>query len=106
MAWLQEEPVATQHCLLEIVEERFWHCDRLAAALADQVPVTIFTQVVGGGAVAEMDVLDDTELFELVQIAVDGGTMHRWIQRVDLGDQLVGGAVALPFEQAVQQQPT
>jgi len=69
--------------------------DHLAATFTQQVLVAVFGQMVGGGAVAKMDVLDHPELFEGGQVAIDGRFGHVWMLEFDLGHDVLGAQVGL-----------
>ncbi len=61
--------------------------------------VTRRREVVGRGAVAEVDVLDGSKVLQLVEIAVDGREVHVRGAAVDLGCQLLCRAVPVRFDE-------
>jgi len=75
------------------------------ACLADEMPVRLGGQMVGGGSVSQVRVDDDTEAFQLVEIPVDRGEVDIRGRGLDLGRQLLGRPVGPTLEEASEEQP-
>jgi hypothetical protein len=61
-------------------------------------------QVVGSRPVPEMGVDHDPEPLEIVEVPVDRRDVHLGRERLDLGTQLLRGAMAFGIEQGPKQQ--
>jgi hypothetical protein len=70
-----------------------------AAGFAYEVEVVVVAEVVEGGSVAHVGVLDDALAFEGFEDAVDGRLGNVGIVRFDGGGEVVGGDVAGAVEQ-------
>ncbi len=92
---IKEEAVGRHQIAAEGVEVSGGDLLGRTAVLADQVPMDRTGQVVHGGALAEVRVNDDTELFELIEEAIDGRRAHLRGEYLHGGRQFVGAAV--PF---------
>jgi len=87
------EPVALQDLGGERVEEIGRRVHNPAADLADQVVMRLGRQVVDRTPVAQMHVIDHTELLERVERAVDGGAVHVGVVGLHRGGQVVRALV-------------
>lgn len=87
------------------IEDGARHLDDATARLADEVLVGVLGEVVHGGAVTQVDVIDDPELLEVVEEAVDGGLVDVGVAGVHRGRQLLGRRVAIVVEQRLHDGP-
>jgi hypothetical protein len=78
----------------------------LAAILADEMVVSIVCEVVHGGAVGEMDVVDQTHLLEIVKKAVHRRLVHVGLAIVHIRRDLFGSRMTTGvFEQGLEDGP-
>ena len=78
----------------ELIKEG-WRClEHLAAVLADQVAMGLRGQVVGGGSLPGVAVLDDAEALELFEDPVHSGAREVRALLLDQRGELLGGEVA------------
>ena len=71
---VEREPVRFIHLLREPCERAVRDVDHRIAAMAHEMGMTAFTEVVEGRTVARVHVLDDPDLAEALQHSVDS----RW----------------------------
>jgi len=63
-------------------------------------------ELIRGGAVAEVEVLDDTEVFKLVEVPIDRRDVDVGSRSLDLESELFCRVVPHAIEQAGNEQPT
>lgn len=80
-------------------EHRRRHLDDGAACLAHEVLVGIAGEVIHGSPVAEMDVVDESQLLEIVEDAVDRRLMDVRVRRLYALSDVVGGDVGVGLDQ-------
>jgi hypothetical protein len=102
MAGLDMESVGLGQLGGEYGECLVGNLDHLSAPLAQQVLVAILGQVIRGGAVAEMDMLDDPELLQRGEVAVNGRLGHVGVKELHLAYDVFGAEVRLP---SIEQDP-
>ena len=88
----------------QAVEDLRGYFDADTALFADEVTVGAGGEVVGGRAVGEMGVDDDAQLFELIEVAVNGGEVGVGGLGLDLGGQLFGGPVPGLIDEGLEQE--
>lgn len=89
----------------ERVEGRVGDLDDDAALFADEMVVVVVGEVIDGGPVAEVDVVDDTEALELVEEAVDGGFVDVGLAGLYRRGELLSRRVRVDLGQGVQDGP-
>jgi len=85
-------------------EDLVGRLDHGAALFADEMAVSTRSEMVRGGAVAEMGMDDDAQPLQVVEVAVDRRDVDIGSDGLDLGAQFLGGAVSSGIEQRVQEQ--
>jgi hypothetical protein len=91
---VDDEPVLRSRALDQWVEERLRHLDRLTTGLTDKLAMRDCGEVVAGGAVTKVSMLDHVKAFELLEISVDRGYVNVWRPAVHARSELVGGPMA------------
>jgi hypothetical protein len=86
-------------------EEVLGCLDGGAADLADEVAVCLGRQVVCGGTVSEVCMDDDAQALELLEVAIDGGSVDVGGEGADRDQELLGGGVVHPLDQRGEDQP-
>jgi glutamate-1-semialdehyde 2,1-aminomutase len=104
VARVDGEPEAITGTFGEGSEDVLGRFDHGATGLAHEVPVGLRREVVGGGAVTEVGVHDDSETFQLIEVAVDGREVHIWCQELHLGGELLSGSVGGVLKEAAEQE--
>ena len=104
MVRVDSEAVLGSRTALQRTKELIGHFDDHTTVATDQVAVVFAREVVGGSTVAQMDVLDHTKAFQLLEVAVDRRDMDVRCSAVDLGGQLVGSAVPACLDQATDEE--
>lgn len=70
MTGFEDEAVVTLQRPPERIEDAARHFDDAAARLADEVLMDVLGEVIDGGTVAQVYVVDDAEFLEVVEKAV------------------------------------
>ena len=81
------------------------HLNYGAAGPADEVVVGVVGEVVDGGTVPEVHVLDYPEIRQRVERAVDGGTVHVRVGGLHPVGEVLGGDVSVGVEQRGHDRP-
>lgn len=79
----EEAPAEVPECLVG-------DFDNLAAGVAHEVVVGVVGEVIDGGAVSEVDVINDAETFEFFEEAVHGRLVDVGLAVLDVGGELFG----------------
>jgi hypothetical protein len=96
---LDREPVLGAQATYETREVGASDLDDSSAHFAHEVRMSLFREVVDGAAVPEVDMLDDAELLEGLEAAIDGGSMNVGMLGLHRDGEFVGGDVRLCRQQ-------
>lgn len=91
--WVDGEPEPVRGLPSKIREHRFGDLDERSALFANEVAVNRTGQVVGGGAMTEMRVDHQAELFEVLEVAIDRRQMDIGRLGVHLGGKFLRSAM-------------
>ena len=105
--WVDPKPVLGGELIGKRCKGLVGNLDHLATAFAQQMLVTLVGQVIRRRAVPEVHVLDDAELFERDEVAVDGRFGDLRVSQPDLTDDVFGAqASSAVVEQNPDRCPT
>ena len=100
---IDSEAVACFRLTDERPEQHLRYFDRFAALATDKVTVIVTREVIGRWAVSEMDMLNDAEVLQLIEIAIDSRQVDIWRDALDIGGEFFDGAVPIAFVEALEQ---
>jgi len=99
------EPVLPEGLCRQRREEPIADFEHRSALFADEMAVCCRGEVIGRGAMSQVDVGDDSEPLKLLEVAVDGREVDVGCFELDLGDEILGCPVAGRGEKRPQKQP-
>lgn len=102
---VEAEAVLALEAGAEAVEDVRREFNDRSALVADQVVMGVVDEVVHGRPVAEMDVVDHSEVGQRVECAVDGRQVDLGMSAFDLLGERLGGDVMLGVEQRGNDRP-
>ncbi len=102
---VESEPVRLVDLLREPCECTVRDVDHRVAAMAHEMGMTAFTEVVEGRPVARVHVLDDPDLAEPLQHSVDSRWGDPLLAAADCGDEVVSGEMGVGLEKHADDEP-